>query len=319
MAAAPQTELSFGHWSAWISVDGAPVALYGIKEEAERRRTIAYIEAHDDNSFVAHTRDNGQHPWSTDMVTHILLDGQQMDGLSIRKASRRWALAETSPGRVDNFPGRYVSSDTLQPFIFGKPALTEDADAACSDEKIIKNLGTVQVNHHRTNIKSNVPAAEYNFTKDKVPDKPLLNEKSKKVLSHQAQLGNAIPTKKVATVGPRHTYVDPLDSPLHTFEFRYMSRELKGHVEALPKSPSPSPAPPGSNDRKGKKRQIETITINSDSDSDEDEEATKAKIRRLQAKLAKSGGAGSLESGKVKKEKEVKREKGVKPEVIELD
>lgn len=79
----------------------------------------------------------------------------------------------------------------MRPFVFSKPALTDDADAACEDEQIIKNLGTVQINQSEPRspyilVNRNRGALTTPYVYKDLDD-VLLNEKSKKVLSHQAQ------------------------------------------------------------------------------------------------------------------------------------
>ncbi|KAL8281303.1 hypothetical protein RQP46_006337 [Phenoliferia psychrophenolica] len=288
------TELSLGAWSAWVEVEDQPLEVYSVQVKPELNKVIAYIEAKDDKPFIVHARWDGPHEGvqPTDMSVEVGLDGRCMLGRTVKKK------ALVAPGGVHTvtFRGRPTGGGMRKPFLFGQPVLTEDADEACSDEQVIKNLGTVQLKVFRCNRQTHLPR-QHPVWND--VENPILNEKSKKAaLSHTAHLGAAMEDPKDRSKGTTPVkYIDQRSAPHRTFEFRYLSR-------ALPKAPSPTPPP--ASDRKGKKRALETITIDSDdSDVDDSEE------RRLRARLAE------LERAKVKKEKgAVKKEKGVKKEGV---
>ncbi|KAL8284066.1 hypothetical protein RQP46_005179 [Phenoliferia psychrophenolica] len=308
----PPTELSFGHWSAWVSIASSPVPIHSIEYKSSLSKTIGYIQSEDATPFTVHARNDWETVSPTDYVVQVFLDGQKMDGI-VRSKNKCEHLPPNDPKRT-----------TLRPFIFGKPSLTEDSDLACADERIIKNLGTIQISLFRANRLAHLASKPRVFNAP-VQD-PVLDEKSKKAaLSHTTQLGESVESAIPKRYPPHLTWIDNRETPMHTFEFRYMSRallEIKGHVEPLPES---SPPPPNANDN-GKKRAIETITVgDSDSDDDDEEDAKAAEVRKLKARLAMLEGSGSGEKKgkKVKREKDLKNEEGkVKfepEEVIELD
>ncbi|GAA5875401.1 hypothetical protein JCM16303_000611 [Sporobolomyces ruberrimus] len=133
--------------------------------------------------------------------------------------------------------GREISKTTEQPFLFGKLRTTDDDDAACSSEEVIKNLGTIRVTYCRV---ENIRDSELGV---RAPEetKPIHEKNKKARLSHQAAFGE----KRAITAGRRSTFnwIDAEEKPLQIFEFRYRSRQLlqlEGHI---PDSPEPTPEP----------------------------------------------------------------------------
>ncbi|GAA5829662.1 hypothetical protein JCM11251_000240 [Rhodosporidiobolus azoricus] len=101
----------------------------------------------------------------------------------------------------------------MRPFSFASLATTDDAHKACTDENVIKGLGTIQLSKKAT-------------------------------LSHQARFGSPRQVKPVSLTS--FNWLDPADSPLAMLKFRYRSRallQLEGH---MPESASTSPSPPPS-------------------------------------------------------------------------
>lgn len=57
------------------------------------------------------------------------------------------------------FEGARISNTAIRPFCFTEVALTDDADSACQTEAVVKNLGTIQLDIHRTRILSIKPSS----------------------------------------------------------------------------------------------------------------------------------------------------------------
>ena len=71
----------------------------------------------------------------------------------------------------------------MQPLLFAKLELTDDDDAACTDENALKNLGSISVKYRRvTNVRDYKGTSQYRSGTTKK-----FHEKAKKAqLSHQA-------------------------------------------------------------------------------------------------------------------------------------
>ncbi|KAK4698256.1 hypothetical protein P7C70_g8026, partial [Phenoliferia sp. Uapishka_3] len=229
--------------------------------------------------------------------------------------------------------------------------LTDDADVACSDEQIIKNLGTIQITFRRSETLACPPPFHRTYPDVK---ELVLHEKAKTMRSHQAQLGKVITTERF--IYDEHIYRSYIDAyPLETFEFRYMSRGVlfnsegkqceltinqmlsaAGTRRSRPTSVSCCDAHlpqigltilTKAVDQKPKKRKIETITIDSDS-SDDEEEKLEERAHKLKAELSQIERDRERKGHKkkVKKEKEAETDSsmssgtGVKKEVdIQLE
>ncbi|KAK4702292.1 hypothetical protein P7C70_g3930, partial [Phenoliferia sp. Uapishka_3] len=167
---------------------------------------------------------------------------------------------------------------TMMLFKFGKPAFV---DAGIADATSLEDLGKIKISSHRVVILAHIPQ-QYGY----IDARPLLiDEKKASVLSNLVHTSLDNPTARYgAEIGPSLYWIDSRADPMHTFEFRYMSGVS---AEAHNSAPSSS-----QKNLDGRKRKIPTITINSDSESDGDHEALKAKVQRLEARLAKIEGGG---------------------------
>lgn len=134
---------------------------------------------------------------------------------------------------------RAARQTTERPFIFSQPKTTDDADLACGDERIVKNMGTIQLRFLRVREPTLV------VNEFKAPaEEQTLHEKAKKALvSHStacvcllggmagqkltscASLGEetAVPGEGTP-MGMQCEEIDPPDAPYYTLEFRYQSR-----------------------------------------------------------------------------------------------
>ena len=112
-----------------------------------------------------------------------------------------------------------VAQFLKKPFLFGKLATTDSDEAACQDEQIIKNLGTLQLRYLRVIHNGRWPSKH----KFEVPQARVIHEKAKKAqLSHQAAFGEVVATSRRVSVYTHR--IDPSSSPFSQFEFRYRSR-----------------------------------------------------------------------------------------------
>lgn len=83
-----------------------------------------------------------------------------------------------------SFSGFTESATSERPLVFGKALTTDDDEIACTDEKIVKGMGVIQVTYRR--VKSF--GAPYTPEAKAVPAEVRLHEASKKAqLSHQAR------------------------------------------------------------------------------------------------------------------------------------
>ncbi|GAA5947440.1 hypothetical protein JCM3765_001678 [Sporobolomyces pararoseus] len=239
---------------SWIEVDGKPLAIYGI--ETTEDKAIGYVEANEGPQFVVCYADRRVVRPQDDYAMDLYVDG-----------TRR---------------------TTEQPFLFGKLKTTDLDEEACTDERVVKNLGTIQLRYCRAKNRRSLTTP----ISHQVAETKAIHERAKKAqLSHQASYGESV---QVATRS-RLTcdYMDDKSSPYFQLEFRYRSRQLlqlEGHIPNSP-TPSPEPGPSVSPDATPSSPRPSTATTrrsaspgrNSQTPQVENDEA--ARLARLQSEL----------------------------------
>ncbi|GAA5947347.1 hypothetical protein JCM3765_001634 [Sporobolomyces pararoseus] len=221
---------------SWIEVDGEPLEVYGATEMESK--SIGYVEAKEGQHFVVCFSDQRKTRPKTGYNTEVWIDGSHVNGRLSRQNSSKFNKAPGHKGRYKRFIGRETSKTTLQPFLFSKFKTTDSDELACTDEQVVKNLGTIQLRYHRI---KNVRSWTGPSTFDAVEPKAIHEKVKKAQLSHQAAYGESVQVPD----GKRSAFdwIDGKASPLFQFEFRYRSRQLlqlEGHI---PSSPAPSPEP----------------------------------------------------------------------------
>ncbi|GAA5983152.1 hypothetical protein JCM5350_007898 [Sporobolomyces pararoseus] len=270
----------------WIEVNGEPLEIYGQTET--ENRAIGYVEAQEGQQFIVHYADlrriRPQDSYSLDLY----VDGTRAQGYAIDRENVMYSLTPNHATRSGKFTGRLVSRTTEQPYLFGKLKTTDSDELACTDEQVVKNLGTLQLRYCR--IKNAKPSTA---TKFQPAETKTIHEKAKKAqLSHQATYGESVEIAQ----RPRVTcdWIDSTSSPMFQLEFRYRSRQLlqlEGHI---PNSPTPSPEPDASaspaatpsspvSSTSNVRRSTSAAVQNSQSPRVESDEA--ARLARLQSEL----------------------------------
>ncbi|KAL8291946.1 hypothetical protein RQP46_002204 [Phenoliferia psychrophenolica] len=283
MAGEPPYKVSFGDFSAWVTVAGdvAPVYSVAVKDNT----TTAFIEAQEDAPYAIHLLDDQEQP-VTGLATRVFIDGTNIVGAD----NACYQSPKGSMLRIESFYGARDTATSEKPFKFGQLLLTDDADLACSDEKIIQGLGKIELRLYRVGnvVASAGPAVDQAGSS---ANTPVVHERVKKAtLSHATEYGNSVATGSTSGVA-RYDKIDA--EAYHTFEFRYLNRE------------SDDPPAPSGPDQKRK--------APDDSDgSDDDDDDVDGKIAALKAKLAKLEGKQKTGEGKQKTGdlKKVKREQG---------
>ncbi|BGP14102.1 hypothetical protein JCM10213_002399 [Rhodosporidiobolus nylandii] len=340
----------------WVTVDGQPLEVYGVEEQ--EGKTVAYIEAQEGKQFQVCVHDARK---ASDFAysMHLSVDGKTLRRTLVPHDSPLFALAATHKRRQLVWDGVRESETTLRPFLFSQLQTTDDDDVACTDEQIVKGLGSLQLRFLRvTNVRS---GSKY---RPRVVESARIHEQSKKAaLSHQAGFGAAVPTKPTSRV--HGDYLDPKDSPFSALEFRYRSRAILQFEDFIPASPSPpaepspSPSPPpvagpsrarqasSSTPAASTSKRRTSVSVDLDDDALAAELASLrrqeriAELEREQRRRSGAGANGSSSQQKVKAEpgkmderdrkrvkledterveaeKEERRKKGKKPEVIDL-
>ncbi|GAA5913202.1 hypothetical protein JCM6882_005817 [Rhodosporidiobolus microsporus] len=169
----------------WVTVDGQPLEVYGTRIEGSR--AIGYIEAQDDKEFKVHFHDeHSAEREDGEYATRLYVDGAYATG----------HFALKSLGAAD-YLGKRVSPTTRRPFMFGSLHLTDDDDLACTDEQVVKNLGTIQLGYHRL---AHYRELESSY-KSSEPTTAVVHEQAKKAtLSHQAQFVSFPPLSPVLSL-----------------------------------------------------------------------------------------------------------------------
>ncbi|GAA5909539.1 uncharacterized protein JCM6883_003981 [Sporobolomyces salmoneus] len=222
---------------AWVEVNGEPLQVYGA--EVSGNKAIGYIEAKEGQQFKVRYLDN--RPWQSRpgqaYVMRLCVDGSNLRGFITRLDDGLFRHDAYSKDRVATFSGLQTSEGFEHPFLFSKLVTTDSDALACSDEQIIKNLGTLQLRYIRaTNVR---PCVKPVFENGKAS---LIHERAKKAqLSHQANFGEAVPIKPIPN--PTTDYIDSIETPFLSIEFRYRSRQLLQLEGYIPHSPAASPEP----------------------------------------------------------------------------
>ncbi|GAA6026765.1 hypothetical protein JCM8097_005846 [Rhodosporidiobolus ruineniae] len=223
----------------YVTVDGQPLEVYGV--EKKDGKVVAYIEAKEGKRFkptLADVRSRARA--SADYVVDVVLDGELVTGYAQTIEAAMYDHSGFSPDRVHVFKGKETATSHI-PFLFQPLQVTADDDDACTDENIIRGLGSLRLKYHRVTDFHDSSSLN-DFAKSKPSTSKLIHESSKKAtLSHQAGFGE--PEAKEGMENVDFDFLDPEDSPLAQLEFRYRSRvllQLEGHI---PASPEPSPSP----------------------------------------------------------------------------
>ncbi|GAA5920687.1 hypothetical protein JCM1841_002897 [Sporobolomyces salmonicolor] len=246
-------------FAAWVLVEGRAVELHAVKA-AGPMKMICYIVAPSPSpssspEFAVGFRDERLASASAaDLLVECVVDGIPLphDRQIIRawKDENQWTDSkERARKRAFTWWGRRESTSSIRPFIFSPLRLTDDEDAACTSEAVLRSLGTIQLRIFRG--RAGGAADPMSHDEFGAVEAPVFDESSQKVkggaISHQAGLGPS----RLEHQGVRSSFVmspeDSVDKPYAIFEFVYRSRdvlELQGIVqpEARPATP-PSPAP----------------------------------------------------------------------------
>ncbi|GAA5896979.1 uncharacterized protein JCM6883_007073, partial [Sporobolomyces salmoneus] len=293
----PLTSLSFKGLSVSVLIDDKPVEMY--KPEFEGNKATCYIESIEGKEFKTQGQMlNNFAPYVMTLWTYV--DGTDMGGAM---SSNTWSPAV--------FTGPLTTLTTIQPLVFSKINLTDDAEIASGDEQFVKHLGTVQIRCVRAMDRGGSGPGQPTIGAAGFSNDRAVDERSKKAnISHQVGLGQAKVVPAAGTANLR--YVDQKSQPYATFEIKYRSRALlevhdfvKPRIAIEDDAPVPSTSAAAQTNNNAKKRKPASeykidkdgaIVISDDSDDDDDE---------VEVQVKKEG------NKKVKKEKnpEVKKEK----------
>ncbi|GAA6001247.1 hypothetical protein JCM10207_007484 [Rhodosporidiobolus poonsookiae] len=194
----------------WVEVDGKPLEVYSV-DESEGKST-AFVEVAEGKQFKVCYRDERTGPVAHPFNLRLFIDGGSLT--------------------------------QIEPFVFGNLRLTDDDDAACTDENVIKNLGSIQLVYRRVkHLKDGGNVVQQKSAQQAI------HERSKKANpSHMASFGAPV----AASSNNRLTFNWLDTEPYSVVRFNYRSRQLlqiDGHIPDSPAhSPraSPSPGPAGS-------------------------------------------------------------------------
>ncbi|GAA5972263.1 hypothetical protein JCM11641_002378 [Rhodosporidiobolus odoratus] len=281
-----------GRYAAWVTVDGQAVPVYKVEHTSSYPpKTTCYIECAEGQQFQVVMENRAYYGGHLAFWLHV--DGTRMDGFSIKQ-----------PHQPGTSYGKRISATDVRPYVFSQVSLTDDAELATTDEKVIKGLGTVRVEVHRTKLLGQTPLAN-DFADD--AKQHVVDERSKKAtMSHSTSFGAAV-HRPVAGHSDSVQYIDPEDSPGAILEFKYRSRallELDGIVEPAPVEDASSA--PAASTSSGKKRAAVAL----DAGSGDEEASLRAKVAKVEAENA------ALK--KVKKEPASSKVKKEKPVVLDL-
>ncbi|BGP14095.1 hypothetical protein JCM10213_002390 [Rhodosporidiobolus nylandii] len=294
----------------WVTVDEQPLRVYGAQEAG--KKGAGYVEAKDGAEFKVVLADLRSPEQVTDSYSiRLNVDGQRVTGTAVDRHNPLFSAPFASSTRLRTFRGKRSSLDAKAPMQFGSLRLTDDDEAACTNEEVIKNLGNIQLLYCRvTNVRRKTKSGR---TRQEEPKAVHEQAKKASALSHQTSFG--APTPSHAKHSIMYDSIDPKHAPFSAAEFLYRSRsllQLEGLLQdasssapqlALPPSP---PLASSSKPRLSHKRGHVT--------ADDDEELTIESPSEVEARKR----VKVEEVEQVEREKEERRKKGEKPEVIDL-
>ncbi|BGP38179.1 hypothetical protein JCM10450v2_002116 [Rhodotorula kratochvilovae] len=212
---------------AWIEVEGAPLQVFGVEQDGSK--VVAYVEAKDGTAFEVHYLDLRTSCQSAH-VARLYVDGSRVNGMVVKREHSKFEDPPDGSSRECIFKGSEDTRTTVRPFKFNSLQITDNDDLACSDERVVKNIGTIQIKYMRVkNLRSTDT-----FT-PKAGHMPSIHEKAKKAqLSHQVGFGAPVNIPEASRSAFRR--IDHEDDPFSMLEFRYRSR-----VSPPPEAPSPPP------------------------------------------------------------------------------
>ncbi|GAA5875430.1 hypothetical protein JCM16303_000622 [Sporobolomyces ruberrimus] len=295
---------------AWVEIDGQPAHVYA-PEELERK-AIGYIEAVEGKGCAVRWADlrtlRPDDPYSMRTCGSGVISVKKYE-YSSSDPTASWRHHKVSGMR---------RGDMERPLCFGKLSTTDDDDAACSDERVIKDLGSIRCVYRRiSGIRESYRKPRRERTNE-VETKPIHEKNKKARLSHQATFGEAKAVRPHSTSS--YNEVDTMEHPLQVFEFRYRSRQLlqlEGHLPDSPRaSPRSSPEIITLDDETERKERIARLRRELDALTGEDDGG---KAGPSGSKRVKSEGGEERDTKKVKQEKTLSNAgKGKEKEVLVL-
>ncbi|GAA5971503.1 hypothetical protein JCM11641_000617 [Rhodosporidiobolus odoratus] len=203
----------------WVSVDGEPLEVYGA--EVLLDKAIAYIAVSSGQQFAVHRANMRKGYPAHAHVVQVYVDGSHVAGSVYKRGHSLYASPRGSEARHRCFGGLDESETVLRPFAFGNLALTDEGDEACTNEQVLKSIGTIQLRYMR------IRNLEYNQPKNEklTPTLEPLHERAKKVaLSHRTEF--KAPEAKEVESWITFDWTDTPEDAFSSVEFRYRSKEL---------------------------------------------------------------------------------------------
>ncbi|KAH8925527.1 hypothetical protein BT69DRAFT_1318213 [Atractiella rhizophila] len=209
-----------------VLVDDEPLPEY--KVEAKEASAQCFIESKSGQRFkIKFQKIDDSRPAMTDgfdLSVRFWIDGTWAQSISYQHPFRKGGA--TSEGIRE-------TANSRRPYEFQDINIVDEDDPnCCEDERVIRNLGSIQVKCYRGNIGA---ATRFQPPSEIIGSKSF-NEKSKKArLSNQTNLGDAIPCTDKGFV--KFDSIDGDNRPWAEFTFHYRSRtllELEEGIELHP-------------------------------------------------------------------------------------
>ncbi|GAA5821832.1 hypothetical protein JCM10212_003145 [Sporobolomyces blumeae] len=203
-------------FSCAIRVNDTTTPLYAV-DLRDPKRTVCYIEMRDRATFSVELADARPHRQNGFQAT-VLVNGEWKRGKNI--------LVEAPPGEWSMSSTRGTDNVEM-PFLFGESSTTDDPDSA--------SFGSIELRYRR--IKKAKPRARRREVKAE-------RDESCEVVDSNDAPNATGPTSNEPPRRPQKPerqykckFLEPKDSPYHTFEFRYRSRAYLEREGLLRESP----------------------------------------------------------------------------------
>ncbi|GAA5947573.1 hypothetical protein JCM3765_001733 [Sporobolomyces pararoseus] len=136
----------FPEIKVWVTIDGKPVATHK-KDTMNQASVSAEIVGIEGKEFKVHFFD-GRTKLTKPFVHRLYLDGKWACGYYEKKDSTTYSAPQDSIRRLTTFEAT-TAPGYEKPFVFGKVATTDNPAKATKSDKILSQVGTIEIEYRR--------------------------------------------------------------------------------------------------------------------------------------------------------------------------
>ncbi|KAF9260062.1 hypothetical protein L218DRAFT_1079585 [Marasmius fiardii PR-910] len=284
------------NFSAWITVDGKPLADYGVEVDEETQTVSCWIPSEAGKAYIVRWRN---HNFRSPTIGRVQVDGYHSGGYVNPTAS--WL-----EGHVD---GVYITSTTMAPFTFSQVQTSDDQALLSAPAAPDVGLITLRIYNVRV-LERGVP-----WSNVAPPEARTYHEKTKKGISHQTSFQRTVTVPAVTDIK-----TEAIGGPVAVFHFRYRPLAILQAQEIAPRLPvaqhsSTSGLTPSSPSPSGSRKRVK-IELDSDGEviAENSEDENKVGDTQQSARIQKQ-----IDTLRAKQKKGEHPRKRIKREPVVVD